>query len=117
MAIINFRAKKIIWKHTGNIDSSKAVVVNFLANNKEEQKILSEIFEIFLTHRDMGLTGRAFEGIKERHNIPKATFWRILKRLERVGIIKIGAGGGFYYIGPDFAKALSKVSRAYRKMF
>lgn len=116
MTILNFRAKKIIWKHIDTIDRQKAVVISFLSNNKEEQKILSDILSKFTSNRGLGLRGRDFEDIKKKHGIPKASFWRIMQRLNDLGIIRISAGARLYYMVPDFSKALSKVSRAYRKM-
>ena len=50
-------------------------------------------------------------------NISKATFYRMLSILRDLGIIRFNRDLSIYYLSTDFASALERLAKAYRKWY
>ena len=116
MALVAFDAKRIVWKKTDSTAARVSVITEFVCRDKQDKQLLADILLLLMRNRDALLSAKDFREIRATHKLTKTKFWHTMRRLEKMGIIRISVTGSGYYASPRFAKALRKVARAYWKL-
>lgn len=85
--------------------------------DENKKKVVLYILNILYNNPRNGLTRKEVAKIQQnlRDKVSKATFYRLLKDLKRLGMIRFERSIGTYYLSTDFASALERLAKAYRK--
>ena len=85
--------------------------------NPVKKKVASLILNKLRTNIRQGLSKTEVSRFQKENQevISKATFYRVLKDLKRLGFIRYEKYAYTYYLSTDFSSALERLARAYRK--